>query len=173
MFQEAKSSRSCLVTKPIDIYPGGDVLSTSLIFSHQISWSYRLRRECKCSLIFKDALQAFYFFPEKSTQAGMSSHQPFWGTHMVILTWCSWGCCWECGQTVTHLSLILMLPPPDGATFQRSLMCAWLSVLLTPPSLLQCHPLKWAIASWWKALPRWRLVLLFLSCLFPFFNRID
>lgn len=146
MFQEAKSFRSCLVTKPIDIYPGGDVLSTSLIFSRQISWSYRLRRECKRSLIFKDALQALYFFPRKALRMGWActnlSEAPTWSF--------SWGRRWECGHTVTHLSLILMLPPPRWGY----LMCAWLSVLLTLPSLLQCHPLKWAIASWWKALPR-------------------
>lgn len=167
MFQEAKSSRSCLVTKPIDIYPEGEVFSSNLIFSRQISWSYHLRRGCKRSLIFKGALQARYFFPEKSTQARLSSHQPFWGTHMVILMRRSWGRRWECGQTVTHHSLILMLPPPDGATFQRSLMCASLSILLTPPSLLQCHPLKWA--SWWKGSTKRKTCSFVLILPFPVF----
>lgn len=44
-------------------------------------------------------------FPQRCTQAGMCRRWPLWGTGLVAPRW-------KCGQTVTFLTLILMLSPP-------------------------------------------------------------
>lgn len=116
MFHKAKPFKSCLCSKPIDISPDWDGLSTSHILLCQIPWKHRFRRERKLSLIFKDALQGLHFSPKMhpggDVLALTSLRHP--SGHSTPL---SWGCCWKYGQTVNCLTLIFSFSKPSLAHY--------------------------------------------------------
>lgn len=116
MFHKAKPFKSCLCSKPIDISPEWDGLSTNHILLCQIPWKHRFRRERKLSLIFKDALQGLHFSPKmhpgRDVLALTSLRHP--SGHSTPL---SWGCCWKYGQTVACLTLIFSFSKPSLAHY--------------------------------------------------------